>query len=55
MYLRQLWSKAKQEIYTRKLYYSFRMQYLDTYEQRKLTDITINTTLGRTVTTRQQS
>jgi len=44
-----------QELYVRRLAYSFRLEYLDTFEERQLTDLTVNVTAGRDTETRELS
>lgn len=42
-----------QELYARRLIYRIRIEYLDTFEERQLTDVTLNLTAGQETTTRE--
>jgi hypothetical protein len=43
--------KEEQEVYLRRLCYTFRLQYLDVFTERLLTDLQMNVSLGRDVQT----
>jgi len=42
-------TKENQEVYKRQFAYTFRLEYLDTFIERQLTDLTINVSIGRDV------
>jgi hypothetical protein len=44
-----------QELYRRYLAYSLRLEYLDTFEERQLTDVTLNVTAGRDTDSKELS
>ena len=44
-----------QELYVRRLVYSFRLEYLDMFEERQLTDVSLHVTAGQDTVTRELS
>ena len=43
--------KENQELYKRQYAYTFRLEYLDTFVERQLTDLTVNVSIGRNIQT----